>query len=403
MHILLLLTLVSILIYVFKKPHYLLTAFGIVVSTSPIWKLGLAETELYIFYLTLLALAMYEVFFLKKKLRIVCLFAIIMIGFQIFVAFVIGSESIVLYLSLYQFVVIPIIVLCSMQLIQLKNESFTRVYFPYFVVNLTIFYIRAFIDYTFFGIALVYNFDKWGHVYSMGGIAYRPSNLNSPIIFSIELATYLGICLYERKFSKRNKILFLTSIIPLLFMRSRSAFVILIFGIIGYIAKNKTWKYTLPIAMVALLAFIVGGTIVGFNDAMSFGRESTIEFRLNSALQTLREFWKLEFLHILFGNGVGSANVLAEGESQFAFYSENYFVAKMVDTGIIGTMLYVGLITVALVKNKNISMTCLFIGFLAVNFLASSMTGYTVKLMFWVMIYSMLFNVFRMRRFEYAA
>lgn len=371
---------------VYKKPFYGITIYLIIVSTAPIWELFLNDIIIYSFYTLIVFLLIFKLYMKKIKISIYIYYILFMSIYNIMIMVLINSSINSFILAEYQFILIPLITILSLKNVRIYQVNLTKLILPYLSICLIIFYYRAFIDYSFFGLVDLYNFDSWSNLYTFGGSNYRPSNLNSPIIFSIELVVYLAIILYEQGFKKITKYLFLLSIVPLILMRSRSSIVILIFTLIVILLKKKNVKYFFPVGIGCVIICSLFGNYIGLEEIFKFANSSYVG-RFNSALTSIESFFDLDLIKILFGNGVGSANYNGINSNGFLFYTENYFVAKLIDTGLIGLMIFLVIIILCLLKTKNVQLKTIFFGLLLVNLIASSMSGYVIKVLFWIIVY----------------
>ena len=123
-----------------------------------------------------------------------------------------------LSLGIARFLFLPILACYSAKDIVKKDIDIFSVFVVYLLINLLIFYVRAFYSYNFFNVLDV-TLEEW---------TYRPSNLSNPIIFAIEVAILLSLMI-RSTISKQNKIIIsLMVFVPLVLMFSRSSYIIII-------------------------------------------------------------------------------------------------------------------------------------------------------------------------------
>lgn len=226
--------------------------YCLTISLSPFLSKFVTKNEYSAFLILILASLVGRVLLDNLiRLRTIVLVSNIMIF--IFLQFLICDiASVQLLLGFYRLLIIPLTAYYSLIYMKLNGKKISDVFIPYFIVNLLILYYRAFVDYSFFGSLTM--FGGFEHLYSAGGALYRPSNLTSPIIFSVELAVFLGVLFHEQGGSPKTFLLTASSILPFALMRSRSGLMLLLFLFsIKFLSRRKVRTVLLAISFRYLI------------------------------------------------------------------------------------------------------------------------------------------------------
>ncbi len=167
---------------------------------------------------------------------------------------------------------------------------------------------------------------------------------------------------FARTFFKKNlplliffSTIFLFSILGLLLLGARAAFLGAIIGLL-YSFKNISFlnsiKFTIFIILfIFFLSFLLDDLLLTFNRfsvLLSGTDDSTRMFRFSKALDLWTQDWKT----ILFGAGINSYPIFIGSNSSGA-YPHNIFLEALSELGLIGLILF-SLIFYFVFKNKNI-------------------------------------------------
>lgn len=387
-----LLVIVYSLIVGYKKPQYAISMLALIVSLSPFISKYLSAN---LYYLSLILIVLFLLLNVIKKKMLTLTFVIIISFSLIFlllqVLFLkISALQIILYMLRYT--AIPFVAYYSHRFLELKKVAISRVFYSYFIVNLFIVYIRVFIDYSFFGTLISYSGTIYQNFYSMGGANFRPSNLNSPIIFSIELVCFIMLLYIENAPRKETRLFVLFSVLPLLLMRSRSSYVLLVlFTLISFMKKKNYIKLisASTIGGIALYFTNIGKqvlAVITFND-------DSYAVRITSVLNSINIFIFENLVTILFGFGIGYSNYeLIPGEG-YNIYVENFHMSLLYDMGIFvfaawiffnSTLIFISFSSRIKIMRQYIA---IIIGILLVNIFSSNLSAYTVQIVYWIVTF----------------
>lgn len=298
--------------------------------------------------------------------------------------FVIGS----FLLSITKFILIPIIILNNIQLNSVQKTLDTL--YPYFFINIAIVYVRAFYDYTFFGFVEPINFEDFKESYSLGEILWRPSNLAGPIVFSIEIALFLVIQYFKSAKRKTYWILAVSSIMPLIFMQSRSSYLIIILSIISSVLYFKKSGWLTVIVISASVVMFKSEKITESIVALLTLKENSFQSRFQSLFDSIDQFSSYNYLEWLIGKGSGYANLDISNSGSFGIYVENYHMAILHDHGIVIFGIWIIfntiLITWFLGKNSTFIYGITLIGLMLVNSFSSNLSTFPVQIFYWIII-----------------
>jgi hypothetical protein len=271
-------------------------------------------------------------------------------------------------------------------------------FYIYFIINIIIVYYRSFFDYTFFGILSSNVFEKFADSYAVGEALWRPSNLSSAIVFSVELVIFLFLQYFSE--SNRRKLLFISiaSIVPILVMQSRSSWVILSLGIIFILLKKKKYFFLSLITLFSTYLLFKFEIILKVINLFTFNEES-YSTRFNSVYGSIQWFVESPLNKILFGNGTGFANYKTPGTDNFGVYVENFHLSILFDQGLLIFIVWILFNIYCLfrfTRNKNSLSIILFFVLLSNSF-SSSLTVFTLQ-MFYTLIIVIGFNVTKLNK-----
>lgn len=360
------------------------------VSLSPFLRLHISETEHYILLILIFSLLVARAIIdrlIRSQIVIIVLSLLSFISLQLIVS---DMSSKQLMLSFVRLLIIPITAYYSVFYIRLNKKKISDVFLPYFIVNLFILYYRSFVDYSFFGAIRI--FEGFEQLYSVGGVLYRPSNLSSPIIFSVELAVFLAVVLHEQGRGLKFFLLSGISIVPFILMRSRSGLVLLIFLIVTKLLSGKKFRTILLAASLLAILILMFGQNLYILSVFDFAESSYVK-RGHSILEALQTIGTYEVKYLLLGKGSGSANTyMSQAGSSYELYVENFFISILNDYGIVfnAILIFFTIYVITLTLTTNIYnkersfFTFAFMGILLTNFLASNLSLFTVQMIYWV-------------------
>ena len=379
------------------KPYYIASVFAIISSLSPAINV-FSPISVSNFQIALTIL----VFIITLKLKLItnthfiillCVFSILLIQ-QVFR----GGNSFNFELSVFKFLIIPFIIYYSYLIAKFYKVNFLNTFYIYFIINIIIVYYRSFFDYTFFGILSSNVFEKFADSYAVGEALWRPSNLSSAIVFSVELVIFLFLQYFSE--SNRRKLLFISiaSIVPILVMQSRSSWVILSLGIIFILLKKKKYFFLSLITLFSTYLLLKFEIILKVINLFTFNEES-YSTRFNSVYGSIQWFVESPLNKILFGNGTGFANYKTPGTDNFGVYVENFHLSILFDQGLLIFIVWILFNIYCLfrfTRNKNSLSIILFFVLLSNSF-SSSLTVFTLQ-MFYTLIIIIGFNVTKLNK-----
>ena len=308
------------------------------------------------------------------------------------ISYAIGiSNSWQLFVSLFSYLVIAGTAYCGFKCMDDVREDFWNnlkfVFLLFFAVQI----YRTFFDYTFWGIKpLELEGEQYSSLFQYGGLYFRPSSLESPIIYSVELALFLGYLLFHDGFSRENWLWFVGGGVSLLLTNSRTGMIILALAIIGNALFKKQYKTTFGLLLFAIMIITILGkwnTISSIFD-LSGG---TYVRRISSIQNTVNTLRNMSPLEMLFGMGFGAANYIQEN-NQVMIYVEDFYFALIANSGFITTAFFfvfcICAVFVGLLHKNNSSV--LLISLLIGNIVACSLLNYTIQLFFWILSFSLL-------------
>lgn len=383
--------LVGYLIY--KKTYLGVTIICLLSSMGPLFKLYLPLENMDFFYI-LFTLTFFTIIFIKHfSLTPTFFFVFNIITILCLIQFFTTDISIwQIGLTLLKYIGFPLIAYFSAKYIIEYNINISYVLSIYIIPNLLIFYYRAFIDYSFQGIFP--NFTK-------GTIWFRPSSFNSAIIFGVELASYLCILILTCKNKKFLITMVILSIYPLVMMRCRSSYFILIIFFIYYLIEQKFYKHLFNIISASFLFltvyyFLQKGNMPYLFTIFSYTGGS-YNNRFHTILSSINNFYNEGVITFLFGEGIGIASIFARARGFDVIYVENAFLTLLYESGIIILSLWIIFNIYVFVKSRrNIEtrlLSVLIIGIFLTNLFSANLTTNTVLLIYWEIVFYSLFKI----------
>lgn len=375
---------ISLIYQSFKRPYFLGVFFVLVFSLNPIISFSFGEIYYQIILSIMATINIYHIVrlnFLKKWHILYFLFVIIVIIFQLLISDILLVQ---VFLTLYRFILIPFIGFYSVVFLRYYGKSPLRIIVLYMIINLSILYYRSIFDYSFFGF---YNIsERLLRFYEYGEALYRPSNLTSPILFSVELGIICAIIVYycmRLKLSTLNAFLIILMTLPAFYlMQSRSGFIIYIFAVLSLMLFSGK---KMPIISIGAI-FLLFGFLIYDPYLFSFLdlSDSTYLFRFSTMADFLRTYSEIDTERIFLGLGVGSANYFLES-SGYTFYVESFILGFIADSGLIVSFL----IMISTIKfiignisNRKYYLTIVFILIILVNLISSNLIAFSV--VFWL-------------------
>lgn len=366
-----------------RHAYVAFATFILLVSISPLIKYLVGLQSLSVIYAIFLI-----VFFIAAIIRDKGLLNNKMIFFSLGIASllliqqaVIGFDVNFLALGLVKLLLLPLLGYFTAKDLHSKHKDLFSVFFIYLIINLAIFYIRAFFEYTFFGILDVRT-EEW---------VYRPSNLSSPIIFAIEMVVIISI-MYASSVSKVTKIIFIALIlIPLALMQTRAAMALFALMTMAYLIYSKQTILLMFLIIfgafaIYMLWLVTGETLYVFSifsyDGGAYGS------RISSITETLNIFSEFNILQMLLGIGSGLASQHASSFGYESFYIENGIIALVVENGfliflifLISIIYYIVKVRLAGVAGYLLLLLLLIVG---INLFSASLTTILVGQWHWL-------------------
>lgn len=371
----------------FHRHSYVAYAsFLLIVSISPLVKYLLGVQAISVFYAFFLVGIVYAAI-IRDKGRINNMIILFGLGIPILLLvqqFVVGVDFSLLALGLVKLLMLPILGYFIAKELHTKNHDLFSVLFFYILINLAIFYFRAFFEYTFYGVLDVRT-EAW---------VYRPSNLTSPIIFSIEMVIIIAV-MYFSDVPKWKKIFLLGLIVlPLILMQTRAAMVLFAIMTAGYLIYSKQFKSIVILSITSVfmlnLFWILSGEMpyifsIFSYDGGAYGK------RVSSIVDTLDIFFEFGVLEILIGIGSGLASQHASSFGYEAIYVENGLLALLVENGILVFIMFIAALAyyplrTGLVGISGYLYLLLFL-ILAINLFSASLTTLSIQTLFWLIYF----------------
>jgi len=384
--------LVAYLIY--KKTYLGVTIICLLSSMGPLFKLYLPLKNMDFIYI-LFTLTFFTIIFIKHfslTPTIIFVFNIIII-----VCLIQFSNTDVniwqIGLTLLKYIGFPLIAYFSVKYIIKYNINISYVLSIYIIPNLLVFYYRAFVDYSFQGIFPNFTNTVW----------LRPSSFNSSIIFGIELASYLCVLAITCKNKKFLITMVILSIYPLIAMRCRSSYFILILFFIYYLIEQKFYKQLFNVVSASFVFLIIYYLLqkkMPYLFTIFSYTGGAYDTRFNSIFNSMNNFYNQGSMAFLFGKGAGTASTFARARGYDVVYVENAFLTTLYESGIIILSLWIIFNIYVFVKSRiNVEtrlLSVLIIAILLTNLVAANLTTTVVSLFYWEIIF---YDLSKMRKF----
>ncbi len=374
-----------------------LIIFYFCLTNSPMVNLLYSGLSNYII-IFIFGFAFFDLFSSSTKKTYFIFFIFSFLGlFVLFQYLFLDNEVIQLQLGLYRLLILPLVAYYSVWLNRRGFFNLIDFLLPVVVICIFVVYWRVFVDYSFFGLISFADSTSVDDLYKFGAEFWRPSSLESPIIFSIELALFVFYYYRENTIIKNGNVkslLFvLITIVPFLVMRSRSAFIILLGTSLLYFFRNDFRFYKLIYVFFFILLISPFFKYIGF-DSILFLTDESLSDRSNSLSNSLNGFVASSFKNIILGFGSGHSNFELNENSGFNIYVENYFASFLIDYGFVLTFLFLifnaYLFIVGLISAGNIvKLSVPF--FILVNFFSSNLTAYSLQFLYWLLIFEIYF------------
>lgn len=373
------------------RPYYIASAFAIISSLSPaiVTLISVPVSVLQSFLAVIIVLITYKLRLIRVRHMMPIILVIIVFSIQQALR---GGSFFSLQLSIIKFIILPIIVYYSYLLSDYYRVSLLDTFYPYFFLNLTIVYYRAFFDYTFFGIVTVDGMKQFADSYEVGELLWRPSNLSSAIVFSVEVVIFFGLQYFTKGLTKRLMYLGLFSVIPLIVMRSRSSWVILAVLIVYALVNRGKYFLLLAITTISVYIFWKFDFLSGVIEILTMNEVSFVS-RFNSITDSVSIFFDSSLNKIFFGYSTGYSNFILPGYNSFNFYVENFHLSLLFDQGILVFLLWIfyNIYSILIFSFNKIHTSILLISVLITNSFSSSLTVFTLQ-MFYILIIVVGFN-----------
>lgn len=368
----------------YKRPYLTILTLFLTISLGPLINHYTTSSVSYAYQVIIFTFTLYNVVnnrVINKRILAIQFVVILYIFLQI-LFIKINLEQI--FLSVYRLLIIPSVSFYAFELLKTNNKKISDISLYYLIPNLIVLYYRAFIDYSFFGIMDDYSNTIYSSLYSFGGINYRPSNLHSPIIFSVELVLLLSLYLFEKGNDKVFKILVILSIVPIFLMRSRTSIALLLLLLVYYFVKESNIKSMIIISLTSIILFIINTTHNVFR--VFTNTNLNIEARFNSINYFSNNFGNENLIYQIFGKGIGTTNVVLSTTGEMALYVENFHLSILYDLGIFVFFIWIifnlGMVVYSYANHKSRVYSIMLLGILLINFLASNMTSYTIQMIY---------------------
>mgnify|MGYP006078702617 CR=1 FL=1 len=392
------LVLASVFFISFHRHSYVAYAsFLLIVSISPLVKYLLGVQTISLFYaIFLVGIIFASIIRDKGRINKIMIFFGLGIALLLLIQqLVVGFEFAFLALGLVKLLMLPLLGYFVAKELHAKNHDLFSVLFFYILINLAIFYFRAFFEYTFFGILDV-SIEEW---------VYRPSNLTSPIIFAIEVVIIIAL-MYVSDVPKWRKICLLGLIfLPLILMQTRAAMLLLALMTVAYLIYSKQFRsiviLSITSVIIVFLFWILSGEMpyifsIFSYDGGAYGK------RASSIADTLDIYSEFGVLKMLIGAGSGLASQHASSFGHEAIYVENGLLALLVENGLLFFIMFIGALAYYPLRTRlvGISGYLYFLLFLIVviNIFSASLTTLSIQALFWLIYFYGLFIPNRERK-----
>ena len=285
-------------------------------------------------------------------------------------------------LCIFRYTLIPLFAYLACIEFRKSGKHIGSLLLPYLIVNLMIFYLRAFYSYDFFGVLDV-ALEEW---------MYRPSNLASPIIFAIEVAIALSLLMIADLKNGYKIIIVMTCIIPLLLMHSRSAGVIILIAALFYtiLYYPKFWLFLILVLLLGLIMVDFDKFELPYFFSIFDTNEASYGSRFDSIRITLDYFLQKPSLIQFIGLGTLAASQSASSIGREMLYIESGVIAVLVEQGLLVFCIFILVIflttVVALRKRQNAFIISVVHAVILINLMSASLTVTSI----WLIICFML-------------
>lgn len=392
MYIIAIVLVLALLVLVYRRPEYgLLTAlilisFGPVVDTLPVPN---AKFVL----ITIVFLIEASAAFRRNAVSntIIIYFAIIFLK-ELMCYFTGLSTKSSFILAIYVYVIIVGLTYFTFVSIKKEGGDFFNQYKIYIILCLAVQFYRAFIDYSFMGLAT-------GYIYAEGDSQWRPSSLQTPINYCLELTAFTGWMLFKEGLKKSNIVLFVICIAGIVLTFSRSGLVGFFICLLWYFVNSKgtqrSRKIVVSVFMVPLLIILL--VRFDYTDRFLEIFDTTSEHagyvnRFGSIDSVTNQIANFDIGSLLFGKGWGAANY-ADQNGTILYYVENFYLSLLINSGLIVFVAFIIYILRTLFKgwkaDKN-NMVLLF-SILITNFLAANLLAYTIQIITAFLCFSIMY------------
>ncbi|MBP5551665.1 MAG: hypothetical protein J6X93_06420 [Bacilli bacterium] len=309
------------------------------------------------------------------------------------VCFAIGiSDLNQLIMSIYVYAIIFSICYFGFRSFKRNKVDILNVMKCFFIICFLIQLYRTFFDYTFFGVK-PYEFERIGSLadaYDFGGRYFRPSSLESPIVYSVQCGLIFGFILFKEGINRKSIFWLLAIIISIILTKSRTGMLIVIALVLVYSVITKKIIFPLFIVFTGAILLFALGYGNTFMSIFDFSSE-TYARRITSIQNTISTIKSFNLVDILFGRGYGIAGYIQDDLS-VSVYAENFYLALIVNSGFLSFCLFIlySLISIAKgMKSKN-RIIWLFIAILMSNYFAISLLCYSIQIFFWFFSFELL-------------
>ena len=375
----------------FHRHSYIAFAtFLLIVSISPLVKYLLGVQTISVFYAFFLVGIIFASI-VRDKGRINKMMILFGFGIALLLLIqqlVVGFEFSSLALGFVKLLMLPLLGYFTAKELHSKNRDLFAVLFFYILINLAIFYFRAFFEYTFYGVIDVRT-EAW---------VYRPSNLTSPIIFAIEMVIIIAI-MYVSDVPKWRRICLLGLIfVPLILMQTRAAMVLFGLMTVVYLIYSKQFRSLVILHVTAaigiILLWILSGEIPYVFTIFSY-EGGAYSSRMSSVADTFDIFSEFGVLKMLIGSGSGLASQHASSFGHEAIYVENGLIALLVENGLLVFIMFIGALAYYPLKVRLVGTSgylyVLLLAIVAINFFSASLTTLSIQALFWLVYFYGLF------------
>lgn len=376
-----------------QRRYFSLVGFFLLFSLGPLLKVVLNIQSIgvvYIFYFGafFVRLLMLEHKRLNLRILFYILVALVFLTLQNLST---GQSIDEFILGVSKFIFLPILALYAVKDLQRNKVDLFSIFIIYLIINYFVFYVRAFYDYSFFGV-LDADFEEW---------TYRPSNLSTPIIFAIEIAILISLMLRSNLSIAYKIMIAIITVLPLALMHSRSSYIIIAVSFFFFLLHQR--RYGVFLSFVSILFFITlfistkSGEIPYFLTIFDFSSDS-YGTRFSSMEAAISVIASMDISELLLGLGSGTASQHSAGASLEVdvVYVENALISLIVENGIIIFFcFFLSLVYYPIrtgLKGNSAHLFVILVSIWLVNFFAASLTVLSVQLLYWTVYFYGLFQ-----------